>query len=262
MNHLIMADLEGAAGVERFGQTLHDQPFKVPAMRLLTEEVNACIAGIFDADPAARVLVIDRHCSGILPGRLDPRARCALWGEARKLIRPAYRGFDTYLYVGQHAMAGLPNAPLAHTDASKHIVYKRFNGVFVGEFGIEAIRAGAHGVPVIFFAGDDKAAAEARALVPEIVTVVTKWGEGWQKARHLDPRIARVRIRAGAAAGVRRAREVKPLRVDPPYTHEIRFVHPRDFTKVRIEGVNITQIDARTVLFRFDDIDKLQVTDF
>ena len=262
MNHLIMADLEGAAGVERFGQTLPGEPFKLPAMRLLTAEVNACIAGIYDADPSASVLVIDRHSPGILPGELDPRARYALWGQARKELRPAYRGWDTYLWVGQHAMAGVPNAPLAHTDSSKNVVYKRFNGVFVGEFGIEAIRAGAHGVPAIFLAGDDKTVAEARGLIPGIVTVTTKWGMGWQKARHLEPGEARARIRAGAAEAVRRARAVAPLEVDPPYTHEIRFVHPRDFSGMRIPGVNVTQLDARTVLFRFDDLDKLQAVDF
>src|SRR5690606_6282040 len=119
------------------------------------------------------------------PEELDSRARYALWGEARRLIRPRYEGFDTYLYVGQHAMAGIPNGPLAHTDSSKGVVYKRFNGVFVGEFGVEAIRAGHHGVPVIFFSGDDKGVAEAKGLVPNIVTVTTKWGEGWQRARHL-----------------------------------------------------------------------------
>lgn len=261
MRHLIMADLEGAAGVERFSQTLHNEPFKRPAMRLLTQEVNACIAGICDADPKSEVLVIDRHSAGVLPDELDSRAEYALWGQARRIIRPSYTGFDTYLYVGQHAMAGLPNAPLAHTDSSKHVVYKRFNGVFVGEFGIEAIRAGAHGVRVIFFAGDDQAVAEARALVPNIVTVTSKWGRGWQWAHHRSPEDVRAEIRARAAEAVRASSSIEPVRVDPPYTFEIRFGHPRDFSRLAFDGVRVTQLDAYTVLFRFDDVDRLQVVD-
>lgn len=262
MNHIIMADLEGAAGVERFSQTYPEEPFKVPAMRLLTREVNACIAGIFDADRDGSVFVIDRHSAGILPNELDPRARYALWGEARRVIRPDYAEFDTYLYVGQHAMAGVPNAPLAHTDASKNVVYKRFNGVFVGEFGVEAVRAGHHGIPVIFFAGDDKGVAEARGLIRGIVTVTTKRGEGWQRASHLDPVDACAAIRSRAAQAVRRRGAVAPLQVEPPYSHEIRFVQPKDFSQMVIPGVNVTQLDPFTVLFRFDDLDKLQVADF
>ncbi len=262
MKHIIMADLEGATGVERFNQTLPDEPFKRPAMRQLTREVNACIQGIFDADEDASILVIDRHSAGILPDELDRRARYALWGEARGIIRPHYAGFDTYLYVGQHAMAGVPNAPLAHTDASKSVVYKRFNGVFVGEFGVEAIRAGHHGVPIIFFSGDDKGCAEARGLVPGIVTVATKWGEGWQKARHLDPDEVCSEIYKRACNAVQNWRSIRPVRVQPPYTHEIRFLHPRDFSGHSIPDVRVTQLDPFTVLFRFDDLDKLQVTDF
>jgi D-amino peptidase len=262
MRHIIMADLEGAGGVERFSQTYADEPFKRASMRLLTREVNACIEGIHAADPQADIYVIDRHGGGgIVAEERDPRARYAPWGVARREIFPDYQGFDTYLYVGQHAMAGLANAPLCHTDSSKQVVYKRFNGIFVGEFGIEALRAGHHGVRVIFFAGDDKAVAEARALVPNIVTVTTKWGAGWQRARHLSSEESCTAIRTKAAEAVRQYEQIQPLRMDPPYAHEIRFVYPRECRHMKVEGVRMTQLDPYTVLFRFDDLNRLQVVD-
>ena len=50
------------------------------------------------------------------------------------------------------------------------------NGVAMGEFGCRAPFAGSMGVPTLFVSGDDKMAAEARALVPEIVTAEVKVG--------------------------------------------------------------------------------------
>lgn len=262
MRHIIMADLEGAGGVERFSQTYADEPFKRAAMVLLTQEVNACIEGIHSADLQADIYVIDRHGGGgITAEERDPRAHYAPWEVARREIFPDYQGFDTYLYVGQHAMAGLANAPLCHTDSSKQVAYKRLNGIFVGEFGIEALRAGHHGVRVVFFAGDDKAVAEARALVPDLVTVATKWGTGWQKAQHLSSEESCAAIRVRAAEAVRQYRRIQPPRMDPPYAHEIRFVYPRDCRRMKVEGVRVMQLDPYTVLFRFDDLDRLQVVD-
>ena len=255
LKHLIMTDLEGPAGVERFSQTYDGEPFKLPAMRLLTLEVNACIEGILDADPAAEIAVFDGHgAGGILRDLLDGRARYVRERADRDEVWRRLGEFSTYLYVGQHAFACMPNAPLCHTGSSKHVVYKRFNGVFIGEFGEGALLAGHHDVPLIFLSGDDKAVFEAQGLIPGIYTVTTKWGVGWQKARHLEPEEARRRIRAGAREAVLGRSRIAPLKVEPPYTYEVRYIHPRTSFRTDIPGVKTTVLDPRTVLYRFDDM--------
>src|SRR5262249_26046708 len=62
----VITDLEGAAMVFRFDQTRVAEPTaaKLEAMRILTGEVNACVDGILDADPAADVVVWDGHGTG------------------------------------------------------------------------------------------------------------------------------------------------------------------------------------------------------
>lgn len=259
MKHMIMTDLEGPAGVERFSQTYGDEPFKIPAMHLLTQEVNACIQGILDADPDAEVIVFDGHGAvGILPDEMDSRGRYVRAPEDREQAWSELPECSTFMYVGQHALACMPNAPLCHTGSSKNVVYKRFNGVFIGEFGAGAIRAGHYGVPMVFFSGDDKAVVEAQGLIPNIYTVTTKWGTGWQKAVHLQPEEARRHIRATAAEAVRNRHRIQPLKVNPPYTYEVRYIHPRASFQTDYDGINATPLDSRTVLYRFDDLSKFK----
>lgn len=255
MKHLIMTDLEGIVGVERFSQTYAEEPFKIPAMHRLAQEVNACVEGILDADPKAEIIVFDGHGpGGLFPQDVHPRARYVREPHDREQAWSELPECATYMYVGQHAFAGLPNAPLCHTGSSKHVVYKRFNGVFIGEFGTGAIRAGHHDVPMVFLSGDDKAVAEAKGLIPNIYTVTTKWGKGWQLAQHLDPDEACRQIRATAAEAVRNRHRIQPLKVDPPYAYEVRYIHPRTSFPPAVEGVKMTPLDSRTVLYRFDDL--------
>lgn len=223
----IITDLEGAAMVFRFEQTRVSEPTpaKLEAMRLLTREVNACIDGILDHDPQADVVVWDGHGSGgIIYEDFHDRARLLPHRNT-----PAPYGldatFDALFFVGQHAMAGTPDAPLAHTYSSRTVEYYKLNGQRVGEFGMRAYMAGTlFNVPVAFLAGDDKAVAEARALVPDLVGVATKQGTGLESALSLGPGRAQSLIRTGAqqACGRVRAGTIAPLKLDPPYTWEVR----------------------------------------
>lgn len=252
-----MTDIEGVSGVNRFSQSYGSEPFNLPAKRRLTQETNAAVAGILDAVPGAEVFVFDGHGSGgLVPQALDARAKYLRGQEAWRALRTEFSTYDVYMYVGQHAMACMPNAPLCHTGSSKHIVYKRLNGVFVGEFGFLAAMAGAFGVPTVFLSGDDKATFEAHSLIPNIVTVTVKWGEGWQKARDLDPHEACRQIRKGAARAIAYRDQIEPLRVAPPYTYEKRYIHPHTFN-TKVEGVKVDVLDARTVLYRADRFEDL-----
>jgi D-amino peptidase len=255
----VITDLEGAAMVFRFEQTrvAEPTPAKLEAMRLLTGEVNACVDGILDFDPRADVVVWDGHGSGgilyesfhdgarLLPHRNTP-APYGLDGT-----------FDALFFVGQHAMAGTPAAPLAHTYSSRTVEYYRLNGAPIGEFGMRAYLAGTvFGVPTAFLSGDDKAVAEAHALVPALVGVATKEGTGLESALSLGPGRARELIRAGAARACRRVAQgkIEALKLEGPYVWEVRVLEGQE---AALEGYlkrpGAERIDGRTAVIRADD---------
>lgn len=269
MHLLVITDLEGVCGVDSFSQTRTGrEQRKGPAMDQLAREVNACIEGIHSTEPKATVDVWDGHGSGGL--------RESDVGDARYLEggRPYFEmdGYDAMLFVGQHAMAGSPHAPLCHTYSSLSIDYYKLNGTFVGEFACRALLAGLQGVPTIFLSGDDKATLEARQFVPEIETVVTKYGRGRESARHRDRDEVRMEIRDGVATAMNRIEEIPPYTgLEPPYTLEIRFLSPSIVSKIdRVGGwvrkyapflgnalpiaTGVTRVDSRTIRVRADTL--------
>ncbi len=254
MKIYIMTDLEGPAGVNRWIQTREGEtPEKAAAMRLLTAEVNAAIDGILDADPAADVLVWDGHgMGGIAFEDLHPAACVVMHGQGMGAPHCLDRSFDAFYFIGQHAMAGVPNAPLCHTYSSRHVEYYKLNGQLIGEIGCLAAMAGVLGIPTVFLSGDDKACAEVRSLIPAIITVETKQGLGIELALHLSAQRARQAIRAGAAEAVRCMPNIRPYTLDPPYELEIRVQEGRS-----IEGYlkrDMQPIDNRTIVKRSDDL--------
>ena len=77
----ILTDLEGVAMVSRFSQTREEGPQKqAPAMRLLTQEINAAVDGILDVDADAEIVVWDGHGTGgieVLEFHPEAKVNCA-----------------------------------------------------------------------------------------------------------------------------------------------------------------------------------------
>ena len=255
----VITDLEGAAMVFRFDQTRQSEatPEKLEAMRLLTAEVNACVDGILEHDPHADVVVWDGHGSGGIVYELF-HARARLLPHRHT---PAPYGldesFDALFFVGQHAMAGTANAPLAHTYSSRTVEYYKLNGAPIGEFGMRAYMAGTlFDVPTAFLSGDDKAVTEAQALVPELVGVATKQGTGLESALSLAPTKAQQLIRKGARRACKRvaAGRVTPVKLEPPYTWEVRVLEGQEASlQGYLRRAGADRIDERTAVIRSDD---------
>lgn len=287
MRLLVITDLEGVAGVDSFFETRTGrEERKGPAMDRLASEVNACIEGIRSRAPEARIDVWDGHGSGGLResdlkgGRYlgDGRPYFHLVGEHRESgeggdgNEVGEEDYDGVLFVGQHAMAGTPDAPLCHTYSSLAVDYYKLNGTFVGEFACRALLAGRQGVPTVFLAGDDKATLEARQFVPGIETVATKYGTGPESARHRDPGEVEEAIRQGAASAIDRLNEIEPYdRIGPPYTLEIRYYEPEKISKLDRAGgllrryapplaealpfaAGVTRIDSRTIRIDVEEL--------
>ena len=74
-------------------------------------------------------------------------------------------GVDAALFVGMHAMAGTRDGVLAHTVSGSSWWRLRFNGVEVGETGINAALCGTWGCPVLLVTGDEASCREGSALL-------------------------------------------------------------------------------------------------
>jgi D-amino peptidase len=257
----VLTDLEGAAGVSRWDQVRvpdANAESQAVARTLLTREVNAAADGILDASAKAEIVVWDGHGEGgidILA--LHPRVQLIARGGP---IGPPYgldESYDALFFVGQHAMAGTEGAPLAHTYSSHAVEYVKINGIRVGELGARAMMAGSLGVATCFVSGDDKAIAEARALVPGIHGAIVKWGMGIELARHLAPQAAQELIRKVAATAVRDIPHIRPLTIKAPYEQEIRLKSGIPIEDYLRRGAE--RRDDRTVIVRSNDIRELLI---
>jgi D-amino peptidase len=258
--YFVVTDIEGVAGIDSFDRTrTSDEQQKAPAMDQLGREVNACVSGIRSVHPDAAVDVWDGHGSGGLRESDVADARYLDDGKPYFDIEE----YTALLFVGQHAMAGTVDAPLAHTYSSTDIAYYRLNDTFVGEFGARAFVAGRQGVPTVYLAGDDKAAREAEMFVPDITTTAVKVGQGREAARHLPQDEACEAVREDAARAVSGAERVDPFdSFDPPYELEVRFFDPISDEACRRrfdEDVERTRVDSRTVRLTSDDVTALPV---
>ena len=112
MKIFIMTDLEGPSGVvarpSSNGSHQHEISNYAEAGELLTQEVNACAKGLFNAG-ADEVIAIDGHGGGnaFSHTRLDPRVAA---GSLGGVMYPRSFGlgpsFDAAIQLGAHAMNG------------------------------------------------------------------------------------------------------------------------------------------------------------
>ncbi|MFH1086726.1 MAG: M55 family metallopeptidase [Chloroflexota bacterium] len=258
MKIYILTDLEGVAGVARWDQTGADTPGYPQAVRLMTEELRACVAGIQATEPRAEIWVWDGHGCGLVDVERFPRGAKLLNNGPLPAHGYLDASFDALYFLGQHAKASTLNGNLAHSYSSKSIEIIRINGVELGEFGCRAAFAGTLGVPTVFVSGDDTMMAEARALVPGIYGAQVKVGLGPQVALHLAPEDARDLIRTVAAEAAAHVGDIAPYVLPgPPYEMELRIWARTDPTSYTARG--FTQVDARTFIKRADRLEDLHI---
>lgn len=190
----------------------------------------------------------------LVPEELHPKVRF-ITGSDKELgmVQGVQeRDVSAVFYVGYHAKAGTPGAPLAHTWMG-FINDVRFDGHSTGEFGINAAIAGYFSVPVTLVTGDDKAVAQVRALLgDQLIGVVVKEGYSTFSALHLHPERAQQLIHEGAQEAVQRAADAKPWTLPSGCTVEIDFDHQaRADQCLYIPGV--TRTGERTIRYTAPD---------
>jgi D-amino peptidase len=222
----ISADMEGIGGVSTWDKQSSPKGADYAQFRkLMTHEVNAAIAGAFDAG-ATEVLVSDSHWDGMNLDLelLDRRARVIQsWPRPLSMMGGIDSSFDAALLVGYHAAEGTGGAILAHSVSGGRIFEIKLNGVPVPEAGFCAAIAGELGVPVVFLSGDQIATEQAQKLLGPIETATVKTSNGFLSGILMHPEESRRLVREGARRGVERRRELKPYRLARPVKLEVTF---------------------------------------
>jgi len=245
----VFTDLEGVAGVDDwdprhsdYGTQAKGVAERLEMQRLLTAEVNATVQGLVAAG-VDEILVNDAHGAGrtILVENLLPGVQLARGTDRPCWLLGISPRFDAFVQVGMHAMAGTPNACLAHTQ-SRGYTY-RINGKEFGEMEQAALLAGELGIPWIFTSGDAHACREAEQWVPGMVTAPVKMGLSTTCAIHLTPGDACDLIRKRIQEAVAKAGEITPLTLQAPFVMEIEREEPWP----KQTGPGVERVDALTL---------------
>jgi D-amino peptidase len=247
----LITDAEGVAGVCRQDQT---EPKDTEMRQLLTGEINAAVDGFYDGG-ADEVIVWDGHDGSQTLSALTihPRARLLI-GRL-----PATMTFDQHYtaigFVGQHARANRQGGIMAHSYSSLGIQTMLMNGQPVGEIETQAAVAGAFGTPVIFLSGDQAAADDLHAIVPNAQLAVVKQGFANYVCLSLSAQAARNLIRERAMNAMKNLASIKPYKVEGPVTiqieHTTRSALDMDGQRPLDAGTEV--IDARTLRFHGKD---------
>lgn len=261
MKLLIAVDMEGITGVANWDHVTPTHPEYQRFRRLMTADVNAAIAGAFEAG-ADEIVVADGHwaSSNILIEELDPRARLNSGSPSPfSMVQGIADGVNAAFFVGYHARIGSQNAILDHTWSSAAVDNLWLNGLLTGEIGLNAALCGSFGVPVLLLSGDQTAAAEARELLGELETAVVKQASGRFAAECLPPAVTASLIREAAARAVRRYQAGSapaPLKTALPATVTVEFIYSNmaDMAAILPGAV---RLDARRVAYTAPDMPTL-----
>jgi D-amino peptidase len=256
MKIFISCDMEGITGVAIGKHCNPAEPEYQRFRRLMTRDVNAAIAGAAGAG-ATEFLVVDSHgpMTNILIEELDSRAEL-ISGSNKHFcqMEGIDTGFDGAFFLGYHAREGGGDGVINHTLMGVAVTQLRLNGKEIGETGLNAPLAGHFGVPVVMISGDNVVAEEARELLGDVETAITKQAINRHTARLLSVQASQAAIADRAAAAVKRlqAGAFKPHTVDGPFTFEVDF-KTTDSAHMTCLFPTVKRIGSKTVSVTADD---------
>jgi len=258
----IVSDMEGVAGIVKWEQTDGTKAGVAfqEGRELYTEEINAAVRGARTGG-ATEIVVMDCHGAGgewtfnsLIPEKLDKGCEYVVQNEWTEYTELLEQGCDAALFVAMHAKAGTPDGVMSHTVSGQAWRNLEFNGVSVGETGINAALCGHWGCPVVLVTGDRAVCREAKELLGSgLTTVEVKRGLGRYSARNVAPRRAREMVEDGA----RRALQdlggaVPPYDPGKPCEIKIEFTTPDRLVEYRNRR-GVEQVDDLTLVSRADD---------
>ncbi|HUJ20892.1 MAG TPA: M55 family metallopeptidase [Bryobacteraceae bacterium] len=215
----LITDAEGVAGVCRQDQT---DPKDQEMRQLLTGEINAAVDGLY-AGGAGDVIVWDGHDGSQTLSALTIHPRSKLIIGDLGVTMTLERNYAAIGFVGQHARANRKGGIMAHSYSSLGIQTMLMNGRPVGEIETRAALAGAFNTPVIFLSGDQAAADDLRAIVPNAELAVVKEGFSNYACQTLSAEAARNLIRERTERAMTELAGIKPYKVEGPVTLQVEY---------------------------------------
>ena len=255
MKLFLSTDFEGTSGIVAWEQIIEGDAEYAQGRLLLTNEVNAMIAGAQEAG-ADEFVVNDAHS---FMRNLHPQD---LLGEATLITgrhKPLYmmEGLDSsfagVLFVSYHGSIGAERAILSHTYNPRAIWEARIDGEIVGESGINALVAAHYGVPIIFVSGDEVTAREAALAAPQAEKVIVKHSLGRFAAAHVHPSVACRLLREGANRAVRNIQSMRPPAFSQPVTLEVTF-QVADMAEMSCRVRGVERVAPRTIAIRDENL--------
>jgi len=265
MRLYLSVDMEGLAGVAHPNQVTFgpgvDRTDYDRSRALMAGETNAAIEGARAAG-VDEVIVNDSHwlMRNLRAEDLPADARLVIGEKPLSMTQGVGEAgdpsFNAAAFIGYHAGAGNADGVIAHTYSSASIMEVRVNGVPHNEAGLNALRLGHHGIPVVLVAGDDALATEIEGLLPWAERVIVKRALGYAAAESLSPEEARAAIRDGMVSALRRLAEMQPYRLAAPLTCEVDLRLPGMAAHAAISP-EVERAGPRTVRFSAADGDEL-----
>jgi D-amino peptidase len=251
----ISVDMEGIGGIGTSAMTNTGGKDYDTGRKLMTAEVNAVVAAIFEAGPA-EILVNDSHgdMQNLIHTELDPRVEYIQSNiKPLGMVQGLDASFNGVIFIGYHAMAGAENGFLAHTG-SGNVKGLWLNGVEVGEGGLNTYFAGSVGVPLLLASGDKTFAEEIKKLVATR-TVVTKEAIGASAAKLLHPDVVKKSLQSEVKAALKDISKAKPFAFQGPVEFKLKVDSPtRADVAMSIPGMK--RVDGYTVSYQARNIEE------
>jgi len=247
-----MVDAEGISGIYDREQVMGGGARNNECRIFMTEDINICVEAAKEAG-IEKIYVRDSHADGrsIVWEKLSPQADYYIAGSSAKNRWPGLDECDGVILLGYHAMAGTPDAILEHTMSSASIQNYWINGEKAGETAVDAAIAGDHGKPVIMVSGDDKVCAEAKAILPWIVTAEVKKGLGCYYAMLLPQKRAHALLREKTIEAIHNFPNTKPYIIGKPVTLRIerteRIQLPANKPYLKVIDGRTTEVSGPTM---------------
>ena len=249
----ISADIEGTCGITAWEETNAGGRNYDYFCAQMTREVSSAVRG---AESAGFVSTIkDAHDSA---RNLDPmglpQSATLIRGWTRDLFCMMggldQEKFDAVAFTGYHANAQSSGNPLSHT-MTRSVYQVLINGEPASEFRINAHMAAYVGVPIVFLSGDAAICQEAKTLIPNITTVVSKEGLGNAvKSRH--PQAVCDDIQTAMQNALQGDISACRLTLPDHFNIQISYVEWTTAQKYAYYP-NARRIDNKTIAFETDD---------
>lgn len=255
MKIYISADIEGVSGVVNGSFTSQSEYDYPRARKLMTDEVNAAIAGAKLAG-TDEILVNDSHgpMTNILIEDLDEDARLI---SGNKKLLGMMEGindeFDGVLLIGYHARHNTPGV-LAHSYYGSVVSEIKINGRAVGESEFNSMVAGYYNVPVVFVSGDDVLSRQVKEFNKDIETLIVKKAHSRYCAESIQPKLEHKLLKENVQKALsNKLKKIKPCKVEGKVELEVGF-HNSGMAEATLYIPGVEMIAPNRVKYMAKDI--------